>query len=381
VRSYDVATGRLLGIQTGPNATPKSVQDLEYAWRSNSTLHTRRDAMGTSSTGDDRSDLYNYDALERMTAQTTSGAVSRTLDFGYSGIGNLTGKTSNVSGDLNVTGFSYAVSGKPQRLGGVTIGGIATTLVYDANGNIARYDAASGDDTFLVYDARNNVTAITVGASADTTTPTVREQFWYDPDGQRYLGKEAWNASGTQQHAITVYLGDYEEARLSTGTVRTVKRVQATGTARWVRRIDESGGIIGTSWLYLHRDHLGSVDAVTSASGVLLNEKTGFDPFGARRQHSWASDITTASLNTTAGQRATAFPARLHRSRAVEPHRFRAHERASRVRHADRALCVAGSDRGGSGIQSDSSITATASVDELVRMRDAGDGEKDWGSC
>jgi hypothetical protein len=48
----------------------------------------------------------------------------------------------------------------------------------------------------------------------------------------------------------------------------------------------------------LHRDHLGSVDAVTSASGVLLNEKTSFDPFGARRQHSWANDITTASLNT-----------------------------------------------------------------------------------
>ena len=70
---------------------------------------------------------------------------------------------------------------------------VGTDLFYDAAGNITQYDAISGDDTFLSYDARNNVQMITVGTSAGTTTPTAREQFWYDPNGQRYLGLETWD--------------------------------------------------------------------------------------------------------------------------------------------------------------------------------------------
>ena len=70
---------------------------------------------------------------------------------------------------------------------------MGTDLFYDAAGNITQYDATSGDDTFLSYDARNNVQMITVGTSAGTTTPTAREQFWYDPNGQRYLGLETWD--------------------------------------------------------------------------------------------------------------------------------------------------------------------------------------------
>ena len=70
---------------------------------------------------------------------------------------------------------------------------VGTDLFYDAAGNITQYDATSGDDTFLSYDARSNVQMITVGTSAGTTTPTAREQFWYDPNGQRYLGLETWD--------------------------------------------------------------------------------------------------------------------------------------------------------------------------------------------
>ena len=70
---------------------------------------------------------------------------------------------------------------------------VGTDLFYDAAGNITQYDAISGDDTFRSYDARSNVQMITVGTSAGTTTPTAREQFWYDPNGQRYLGLETWD--------------------------------------------------------------------------------------------------------------------------------------------------------------------------------------------
>jgi len=181
LRGYDAATGRLTSIQTGTIATPKAIQDLEYKWRSNSTLYQRIDHRNTTTTSDDYTDAFSYDALERVTAQATSVGAIRSLSFGYDAYGNLTSKTSSVSGDLNVTGYSYGVSGKPHRLSSVSIGGVSNTLTYDSNGSITKYDATSGDDTDLVYDGQNRVTSISVG-----TLPTARDEFWYDPDGQRF---------------------------------------------------------------------------------------------------------------------------------------------------------------------------------------------------
>jgi len=140
------------------------------------------DQRNTAGTGDDYTDTFVYDALERLTSQITTIGASRTLNFGYDLFGNLTSKTSAVGGDLNVTGYQYTTTGKPHRLNQVTIAGISNTLTYDNNGSITKYDAATGDDIDLVYDDQNQVTSITVG-----TTPTACDQFWYAPEGQRFL--------------------------------------------------------------------------------------------------------------------------------------------------------------------------------------------------
>jgi YD repeat-containing protein len=230
LRGYDPATGRLTSIQTGATGAATSIQDLEYQWRTNSTLYKRLDKRNTGADTDDYTDSFSYDALERLTVQTTTVGASRTLNFGYDAYGNLTSKTSTVTNDLGVTGYSYGTSGKPHRLTGVTIGGIANTLTYDANGSITRYDAAAGDDTDLVYDGRNNVTAITVGA-----TPTAKDEFWYDPDGQRFLGRETWQSGGTQT-ALTVYLGRFEAVIPATGgAYDLIQRTDLTETVRHIR--------------------------------------------------------------------------------------------------------------------------------------------------
>ncbi|MEQ8861434.1 MAG: hypothetical protein RIC56_22545, partial [Pseudomonadales bacterium] len=213
MRTFDAASGRLRTISTGTLASPKSVQDLEAVWRSNGALYQRIDRRGTTSTTDDLFDTLTYDTLERLTQQATTTGASRTLSFAYDAYGNLTTKTSNVTADLDVTGYSYTASGKPHRLVSVTIGGVSTALTHDANGNITVYDAATGNDTYLSYDGRNNVTKITVGTSSTTPTPTARDEFWYAPDGDRYLGRESWDAGGVQKSAVTTYLGAYEEVR------------------------------------------------------------------------------------------------------------------------------------------------------------------------
>jgi RHS repeat-associated protein len=298
LRGYDPATGRLTAIHTGTAGVPKSVQDLEYQWRTNSSLYRRFDRRNTTATGDDYTDTFSYDALERVTAQATSVGASRTLTFAYSSWGNLTSKTSSVGGDLNVTGYTYGTTGKPHRLTAVTLAGVANTLAYDSNGNLTTYDAASGNDTFLTYDGQNRVTRITVGVSSGTTTPAARDEFWYDGDGERFLGRESWDDAGVQRQARTVYLGAFEEVIPAAGSpYNLVQRTDLSASVRHVRT-RTTGGVITARFEYLHRDHLGSVDVVTSAAGAILNDKLSFDAFGGRRSAAWNSDITAPALTT-----------------------------------------------------------------------------------
>jgi RHS repeat-associated protein len=260
---------------------------------------TRKDKRNTSTTADDYTDTFSYDPMERVTRQATTVGASRTLDFAYDKPGNLTSKLSNVGADLDVTGYTYGTAGKPHRLTTVTIGGVANTLGYDANGNVVRYQK-TGDWTWLDYDGQNNVTRITVGTSTDTPTPTARDEFWYTPDGERYLGRESWDDAGTQRTAITTYLGAFEEVRPAANSGYALfQRVQATPTVQWTWRITP-GGTTSAFYRLLHRDHLGSVDVVSNSAGAVI-AKTTFDPFGGRRASSWGSDITTAERNVLLG--------------------------------------------------------------------------------
>jgi acetylornithine deacetylase len=221
-----------------------------------------------------------YDALERVTRQATAVGASRTLTFAYSTTGNLTSKTSNVSGDLNVTGYAYTGA---HRLTSVSIGGISNTLAYDGNGNITQYAAASGPNTWIDYDTRNNVTQIHVGPSE--TTIVARDQFWYDTDDQRVQSLESWDESGTPRTRRVLYLGgDVEEVRApATATHDRIVRLQVTAAVRAIARRRASDQV-WEAWFYeyAHRDHLGSVDVITNSAGV-VQQKTSFDPYCGRR--------------------------------------------------------------------------------------------------
>ena len=277
-------------------ATPKSIQDLQYEWQSNSSVSLRQDKRNTASTADDYRDVYNYDDLARLYRQQTDLSVSRQLDFTFDQHGNLTSKLSNVTTDLDVTGYTYATSLKPHRLTSVNIGGNVNTLSYSSAGDITQYDATAGNDTWLEYDGQHNVTKITVGTSQGTTTPKARDEFWYSPDGDRFLGRETWDASGVQRTAITTYLGAFEEVIPSAESgYNLFRRVQVTANVQWTWRQVPGGGT-ASFFRFLHRDHLGSVDAISSNTGTVLN-KTSFDPFGGRRAKTWSSDIPLADLN------------------------------------------------------------------------------------
>ena len=60
----------------------------------------------------------------------------------------------------------------------------------------------------------------------------------------------------------------------------------------------------------MHRDHLGSVDVITSSSGTLINSLS-HDPFGGRRDADWSADISTTDMAT--------FVSRLNGRKALTP--------------------------------------------------------------
>jgi len=293
IRAYDGASGRLTSITTGVPSDTDSLQDLHYVWRSNGTLYSRKDERGTTATTDDLTDTYTYDPMERLTRQATTGASSRTLDFTYDDFGNLRSKYSNVAGDFDAWNFQTFDEFKLNR---VDVPGNDWDMV-NFNGNITRYNTDSGPDYFISYDGQHNATTITYDTSSSTTTPTARDEFWYDPDGHRYLSRETWDDSGTQRTAKVVYIGAYEESYPdSTSPWSKIQRYQFSPHILRTRRTRASDGAISGAWRYTHRDHLGSVDTVASWNGSLLHEMS-YDPFGGRRESDWSSDISTSEMN------------------------------------------------------------------------------------
>jgi RHS repeat-associated protein len=96
-----------------------------------------------------------------------------------------------------------------------------------------------------------------------------------------------------------VYLGgDYEEVIPPIGgTHDRIQRVQVTAAERQIRRRNASTQTWEAAYYeYAHRDHLGSVDAITDGTGAVL-QKTSFDPYGGRRATAWNADLSASGLD------------------------------------------------------------------------------------
>ena len=68
----------------------------------------------------------------------------------------------------------------------------------------------------------------------------------------------------------------------------------------------------GASWTtsffeYAHRDHLGSIEVVTSETGNVLDQ-LAFEPFGTRKAKDWTSNASSAEIGAL-----LARSARMHR--------------------------------------------------------------------
>ena len=292
-------SGRLTDINTTKGSIV--LQNNDYAWRSNSTLESRI-AYPSSGLSTTRKELYAYDVLNRVTVAETIINVTNTRDLAYSfsQLGNLTSKTSTLPGDTDVTSYAYgAGNAGPNAVTSATVNGVGHTLTYDNNGAITRYDiAGTSDDKWIAYNALNQPTKIVVGTGLGDTAPVARDEFAYDPNGQRYARKSSWQAGSTTVTEEVAYIGAVEI--ISDNETTGLQTITKTRLSPDVMHVKIQGSTTAEVFEYAHRDHLGSIEVVTDDNGNIL-DRLAFEPFGSRKKKDWGGNISTTELDSLLG--------------------------------------------------------------------------------
>ncbi|MEX1033038.1 MAG: RHS repeat-associated core domain-containing protein, partial [Cellvibrionaceae bacterium] len=270
---FDPFTGLVENIQTG------SIQHNQYEWWSNGSLYKREEMLGN------KYEVFEYDNLNRLVkATTTAGATTRTLDYCYDNLGNFTAKTVNEPCD-GLTQYNYTDSFSPYQLDSAVVNGETHTYDYDATGNMVFDEAPNtANNRNITYNAFGKPVEITKGS---TSNPSATDNFAYGPDGSRYHRRSVEETDVYE--AVYLYGGAFEVVYPALGTTTAIEK-SYLGDVVHIREVTLTSS--SDRLEYIHRDHLGSVEAMTDESGSLISDsRQHFDPFGRRRNIAW-TDVT-----------------------------------------------------------------------------------------
>ncbi|QSQ22933.1 VCBS repeat-containing protein [Pyxidicoccus parkwayensis] len=260
-RRYD-ALNQLRFIETsGPSG---DVQRLAYDYEANGNLRTRVDRL-LQVTED-----FQYDALDRLTQwKVSKGCNNAAFTYEYDAMGNLSYRTSKLGNSANapIEAIGYIYGAGPAGPHAVTSAG-ADAYAYDNNGNLNRRQLGVGGLRELGYTYFNLPKKATEGAR--------QWMFGYDAGHQRAFKQ-------SNDGARTVYAGGlYEKRTKPDGTTSHIFYV--AGPERVVAQVEWTDvPTPGTTVVaYLHLDHLGSVESVTTDGGMVVAHHK-YDPFGLRK--------------------------------------------------------------------------------------------------
>ena len=284
--SYNVATGWLKQTQS-TSRDSKLIQFNQYNYDELGNVLERyqhylaQDTLGLSAGAEVQlAETFVYDDLDRLTGAQLDNyytGYSQNSNYAYSRTGNLLSKT-------DVGSYSYGGS-----CSGVTAGPNAVTKVgssnycYDRNGNMI-----SGNGRSVIYTAFNKPERITsnTGGSVD---------FYHGANRSRLIKRS--QLSGTTKTTYYVGLGGsggtlYEKSIDANGQVSHLLFIYAGNYHRGQPfaqiQLNDSGVQEGID--FFHRDHIGSVTAVTDETGLFWRdgltlgvETRSYDPWGKLR--------------------------------------------------------------------------------------------------
>lgn len=277
-RTYNPATGKLNSLNTGPAAAQSAIQDIGFQFDTAGNLVQR--------TNNTFVENFGYDKLHRVLTSITTGLASgtRSINYNYDALGNI--KTKSDVSDTN--GYHYGENGAGvHAVSRVVQGTVTTNYGYDSKGNMT----TRGDNT-IAYTVFNKPSSI---SKTGATT-----SFLYGPDREQIYRNSTAGGSATEHFYYGA--GSFEVVKQGT----SIREKTYIGDYLIYTAVRQQGGLVtGTDVRYLHRDNIGSVEAITDATGAQLN-RMAFDPFGGRRQDSWENSdaafeagLSATTFNTT----------------------------------------------------------------------------------
>ena len=280
LKSYD-PEGHPTLITTG-FGTGSAIQHQQFDYDVHGNLKSRTDFNQTPPGGTGKLvETFTYDTLFRLKSAALSGFGTRS--YSYDALGNITSK-SGVSGIYSYgTGIAGPTQAGPHAVR--SAGGVSYS--YDANGN----QTTSSDGRTITYTSFNKAKTLSNGA--------VTYSYAYGADHHRIRQ--------TGPGHSTVYInprldsGAHYEEETRNGQVEAKAYVYANGQAIAVHTqthpVNQPANVTATT-RYLHTDHLGSIVAISDATGQAV-EQFGYSPFGARRQVNGADPVGVLSSTIT----------------------------------------------------------------------------------
>ena len=248
-------------IATAQAGAGAAAQNQSFGFDLYHNLNARTDVYS----GTTVSEAYLNDLLNRLTSSsgTTNSVALPIKTISYDLIGNISSKS-------DVGTYSYVHTGTPMphavaSISGSTNGVSNPAFLYDANGNLT-----SGAGRTATWTSYNMPLTITSGANSDT--------YQYTSEHQRF--KELH-----QDGTYVLFFG------LESGEPHYEQQVGLNGVWNYRYYLDIGGSAVGMvlqsntgalSTNYFHRDHLGSVTAVTNDAGTVL-QKFSYDAWGKKR--------------------------------------------------------------------------------------------------
>lgn len=296
-RYFDPATSALQTITTGSNGV---IQNSGYLWDAAANLVARSDFNRGWT------EHFSYDALNQLKEvrliQTSDDPGQISAINQYDRIGNLLCKdTTGISRESCSGGFrdyEYGTGNTaaqndagPHAVSSVVSGNTTRSYQYDNNGNLTTVSDDATTRTMQWY-SFNKVGLI--------HSKHYSAEFHYRPGGH-----SRWKQITTQGDAVSTRYysgGVYERNVQSDVPDEHIFYVRAGG--RVVARISRFGDSSSVNTeVYFHRDHIGSLVAVSNADGEVL-DRLSYDAWGKRRYAvSWLTPPANTYIQVLHSQR------------------------------------------------------------------------------
>ncbi len=266
-QTYDADTNRIESIRAVKGSLV--IQDQGYQFDALGNLTSREDRKNTVTQS------FCYDGLNRLKAARFNGCSSAANDYNYDPLGNLTTKE-GLTGTLG-----YGTSGSNVAGPHAITSANGWAYQYDAIGNLKTATKAGQQTKTVNYSPFNTPTSITQGSKFSTLV--------YGPNQDRIKHSDS-------NGRVTKYVGGIYEEVTKAGVTQKIHYV-----GDFALMIQTGGATPTNSYEYLHRDHIGSIVAIskgTVASANDINWQSN-GAWGERRYQQWNGPLDNLLIPTS----------------------------------------------------------------------------------